>query len=181
MNESKIVELQLEREINNFLKTAKYCPFKYPAVVTVNPYIGGIPAPTIYWLSCPYLNYEVSCLETESNLISELTQKLKTDQEFKKLMEKSHENYAKKRQKLLSKEKLLQAKRISEDLYFTLINSGVGGIKEKEGVKCLHTHLADYLVNGINPIGKIVFSDVEWPEKCSICEERIDNFESCCS
>lgn len=181
MNDQKIVELQLDRKINNFLETAKYCPFDFPAVIKVNPFSENIAAPTIYWLSCPYLNYEVDRLEAESNLISELGERLRTDHDFKILMEKTHNKYAARRKELLSSEQLQKAKNISEDLYKTLIESGVGGIKDKKGIKCLHTHLADYLVDQINPVGKIVFAKIDWPEECKICKERIDQFESSCS
>jgi hypothetical protein len=181
MNEHKIIELQLDINVDNFLKTAKYCPFGFPAVITVNPFINNIPAPTIYWLSCPYLSYKVDRLEAESNLISELKNKLKSEQKFKIIMDKAHEKYAEKRKELLSNKQLDKAKIISEDLYQTLMNSGVGGIKEKEGIKCLHTHLADFLVNGFNPAGEIVFTKINWPDNCQICKERIDEFESSCN
>ena len=95
-------------------------------------------------------------------------------------MEKTHSKYAAIRKKLLSSEQLQKAENISEDLYKTLIESGVGGIRDKEGIKCLHTHLADYLINQINPVGEIVFTKIDWPEKCKICKERIDQFESSC-
>lgn len=178
MNEHKIIELQLDRKINNFLKTAKYCPFGYPAVIIVNPFANNIPAPTIYWLSCPYLNYEIDRLEAESDLIPELQEKLKSNPKFNMEMTRAHEKYAEQRRSLLSTEQLAEAKSISEDLYKTLINSGVGGIREKEGIKCLHTHLAHFLVDESNPAGKIVFSKINWPNNCQICKERVDQFES---
>ena len=97
MDDHKIIELQLDRKIDNFLETALYCPFGFPAVITVKPFANNTAAPTIYWLSCPYLNYEVGRLEAESDLISELGKKLKTDMEFKVLMEAAHQRYAEKR------------------------------------------------------------------------------------
>lgn len=178
MDDHKIIELQLVREIDNFLKTALYCPFGFPAVITVKPFFNNTAAPTIYWLSCPYLNYEVDRLEAESDLISELGNKLKLDPEFKAVMEAAHQRYAEKRKQLLTAEELQKAREVSEDLYRMLIESGVGGIREKEGIKCLHTHLADFLVGKSNPVGKIVFSKVDWPENCKICKERVDEFES---
>lgn len=177
MDEIKIVEIQLDRKINNFNKTITYCPFGFPAVILVNPFVDDVVAPTIYWLSCPYLTYKVDRLEAESNLINELGERLKKDLKFNKLMQKSHKNYADIRKKLLTKKQLNKAKTISEDLYKTLISSGVGGIKEKEGIKCLHTHLADYLAADLNPVGEIVFDIIDWPENCTICKERIDKFE----
>jgi len=181
MNEQKILELQLDRTINNFFETAKYCPFGFPAVITVNPFINNVPAPTIYWLSCPYLNYQVDRLEAETNLISDLRNKLQSEQKFKVKMNEAHKKYANQRKKLLEEEQLDKARNISEDLYQVLMTSGVGGIREKEGIKCLHTHLADFLVNEFNPVGEIVFTKIHWPDNCQICKERVDEFESSCS
>ncbi|SFL81664.1 DUF501 domain-containing protein [Halanaerobium salsuginis] len=174
----KIVELQLKRKIDNFSQIAHYCPFKYPAVVEVNPFTAGIPAPTIYWLSCPALNYQVDRLESESNLIDELGQKLKNDLQFKQQLAKAHQDYARQRRQLLTAKAEEQAQKISVDLLNTLLYSGVGGIKEQLGIKCLHTHLAHFLVTGSNPVGKIVFAKVSWPEECLICQERTDKLES---
>ncbi|ADQ15387.1 DUF501 domain-containing protein [Halanaerobium hydrogeniformans] len=178
LSEKKIVELQLKRNINNFSKSAVFCPFDFPTVVIVNPYKNNIPAPTIYWLSCPYLNYKVDRLEAESNLLAVLQELLDKDHEFKNRMEKAHKKYAKMRRELLSQEDLNKAKSLSENLYQTLLYSGVGGIKDKEGIKCLHTHLAHFLIDKSNPVGEIAFEKIEWPENCSICQERIDKFAS---
>lgn len=178
METKKIVELQLDRKINNYQKTAKFCPFDFPAVILVNPYKNKIPAPTIYWLSCPYLNYKVDRLEAESSLIDELVNKMKNDSDFKRSIEASHQEYAFKRRQILETKQLEAAKQLSLDLYDTLLNSGVGGIRDRGGIKCLHTHLADYLVNESNPVGEIVYNLVEWPETCSICKERIEKSES---
>jgi len=178
LNEKDILELQLQRKIDNFIEVVKYCPFSFPAVVLVDPYKNKIPAPTIYWLSCPYLNYEVDKIEDSSSLLSELSSRLNSDKEFKDKMDEAHKLYAEARLKLLDSEKLQKAAEVSDDLLVVLKKSGVGGIRDKMGIKCLHTHLAHYLAGGDNPSGKIIFSKLNWPEECEICRERIDLFES---
>lgn len=178
MEEKKIIELQLGRTIDNYQQTVKYCPFNYPAVILVNPYQNQIPAPTIYWLSCPYLNYEVDRLEAETDLIDKLAARIRDDRDFKKKVKKSHQSYAAQRREILTEKQLAKAAAVSTDLYQSLISSGVGGIRDQGGIKCLHTHLADYLINQENPVGKIVADLVKWPEKCSICQERVDRIES---
>jgi hypothetical protein len=90
----------------------------------------------------------------------------------------AHKSYAKKRLESLDNAQLKNAEMISEDLLKTLKFSGVGGIKDKNGIKCLHTHLADYLAGGNNPVGRIVFSKIHWPQNCKICSERIDKVVS---
>lgn len=178
ISEERIIEIQLKRKVNNFVKTIYYCPFDYPAVVLVDAFKNNIPAPTIYWLTCPYLTYEVDRLESDTDIIDKLGEKLKEDYSFKKAMNFAHESYAKKRLELLDNEQLKKAELISEDLLKTLKFSGVGGIKDKNGIKCLHTHLAHYLAGGNNLVGRIVFSKIYWPQNCKICSERIDKVVS---
>jgi len=72
---------------------------------------------------------------------------------------------------LLNEKMINSIKSKSLDILNVLENSGVGGIMDKGGLKCLHAHLADYLVNGLNPIGEIVYKFLQWPEECHLCEE----------
>ncbi|MFW5889646.1 MAG: DUF501 domain-containing protein [Bacillota bacterium] len=178
LSEERIIEIQLKRKINNFIETICYCPFSYPAVVLVDPFKNNIPAPTIYWLTCPYLTYEVDRVEADTNLIKKSVEKLNENCSFRKAMDSAHKNYAEKRLELLDNKKLKKAELISEDLLATLKFSGVGGIKDKHGIKCLHTHLAHYLAGGDNPVGRIVFNKIQWPQNCKICSERIDKLAS---
>lgn len=178
LKDERIIEIQLNRKIDNFVETIYYCPFDYPAVVLVDAFKNNNPAPTIYWLTCPYLTYEVDRLESDTDLIDKLGKKLKEDYSFRKAMNSAHKSYAKKRLESLDNAQLKNAEMISEDLLKTLKFSGVGGIKDKNGIKCLHTHLADYLAGGNNPVGRIVFSKIHWPQNCKICSERIDKVVS---
>jgi hypothetical protein len=174
LQDERIIEIQINRKVDNFVKTIYSCPFDYPAVVLVDAFKNNYPAPTIFWLTCPYLTYEVDRLESDTDLIDKLGKRLKEDCSFKKAMDSAHESYAKKRLELLDNTQLKNAEMISEDLLKTLKFSGVGGIKDKNGIKCLHTHLAHYLAGGDNPVGRIVFSKINWPQNCKICSERID-------
>lgn len=162
----QVIKEQLEREPDNLLDIIKYCPSGKPAVLLTVPFGEDQNVfPTIYWLSCPYLVKEVSKLE-DKGLIKKLTLKLKKNKLFRKRMEREHEVYARKRMALLEQKKIDAIKKISPDIIKVLKNSGVGGIRDKNGIKCLHTHLADYMVNGENPVGEIVNQFVEWPKEC---------------
>lgn len=164
----KIIKRQLDREPDNLLEIAKRCPFGYPAVLTVKPYENSIVFPTTYWLSCPYFVKKISKIEN-NGLIQKLTLRLKTDEEFRALLKKAHENYAKKRLSYLE----IEPTDLPDGIKDVLVNSGVGGIIDKEGVKCLHTHFADYLINGLNPVGEIVFNKLNWPNNCNVCKQLI--------
>ena len=165
----EIIKKQIGRKPDNLLKVAKKCPFSYPAVLLVKPYENSIVFPTTYWLSCPYLVKEVSKIE-DKGLIEDLTKRLKYDEEFRVSLQKAHKYYAKERLEYLEEE----PENLPEGIKNVLTNSGVGGIIDKEGIKCLHTHLADYLINEFNPVGEIVFSKVDWPDNCNICKELME-------
>lgn len=175
--ERELIEWQLGREIVNLDYVGKYCPWDYPAVLVVKPFVKNIVSPTIFWLSCPYLVYKVDRLENEG-LIEKLTFKLKHNSEFKDKMLSAHRRYAELRKNKLSNNDLKAAEKISGDLKNTLKQSGIGGIKDKSGIKCIHTHLADYLMGYDNPAAELVWKKITWPKNCSICRERIDDIES---
>ncbi|MFP4660659.1 MAG: DUF501 domain-containing protein [Halanaerobiales bacterium] len=164
------INYQLGRTPENLSGVALYCPFNKPAVLLTLPYSeeNGI-YPTIYWLSCPYLVREVATIE-DQGLVKELSTRLSDDEEFRKDLMAAHRKYAEKRVELISEEMKERIKKSSKDIYKVLVESGVGGIRDKVGVKCLHTHLADFLLTNKNPVGKLVWGLVSWPEDCHICD-----------
>ncbi|MFW6270095.1 MAG: DUF501 domain-containing protein [Bacillota bacterium] len=164
----KIIKKQLGREPDNLLGIARYCPYLKPVVIVTYPFNKekGV-FPTTYWLSCPFLVKEVSRLE-DQGLIKTITDKIKRDKELKRNLEISHKKYAEKRIKLLDKKDRSEIRSISEDIIKVLKNSGVAGIRKKDGVKCLHAHLADYLVNDFNPVGKIVYEKLPPLTSCDM-------------
>lgn len=169
VNEYEIIKKQLGREPNNLGGVVYYCPFGKPAVIKTLPYSDQHVFPTLYWLSCPHLVREVSRLE-EAGLIKELTTRLKEDQSFRREVEVAHQNYAKKRSALLTAADISKIKKKSPGILKVLKEAGVGGIMEKEGIKCLHTHLADFLATGSNPVGELLWKLVNWPVECEECE-----------
>ncbi|MDI3547998.1 MAG: uncharacterized protein PWR10_1650 [Halanaerobiales bacterium] len=176
--EREIIANQLGREADNLGGIARYCPRGKPAVLLTLPYSKEKWVfPTTYWLSCPYLVKEVSRLEDEG-LIGELTQLLKTDEGFRLKLEKAHKRYARKRFSHLKEEDIEALKGESPAILEVLRESGVGGIREKAGIKCLHTHLADFLVEGENPVGEVVWQRLSWPEDCTICQTEDNHNEN---
>ncbi|MEJ6952140.1 DUF501 domain-containing protein [Natronospora cellulosivora (SeqCode)] len=168
-NDINVIEFQLGRKADNFSQVVKYCPFNKPAVLMTLPYSkeNGV-FPTTYWLSCPYLNKELAKLE-DDGIIKDLSEKIKDSNQLREELMKTHLRYAKERFRLLGKSDLEDIERKSSRIKDVLKESGVGGIMDKEGIKCLHTHLADYLANKQNPIGKLVWNMVNWPEECDFC------------
>jgi len=175
-SDREIIRQQLGRESLNMREVVSYCPFKKPAVIKTFPYLKGRPFPTLYWLTCPYLVREVSRLE-DSGLIKELSLRLRSDSLFKKNMEETHQRYARERFSLLPEKDIIKIREKNPSIIRVLKESGVGGIMKKEGIKCLHTHLADFLISGDNPAGELIDEIVDWPEECYECDNIINRGE----
>lgn len=177
----KVVTQQLEREPRNLVGIAKRCQEGYPQVLITYPVLEENDElklfPTTYWLSCPRLVEEIFALESEG-LIQQVQTEIMTNSNKQSELTVTHKNYAQKRVGLLNDSDLTKLKEEYPGRWQVVSQSGVGGIMEKEGIKCLHTHYADYLVNQHNPVGKIVDellknrqSDSDL-DGCSICSKE---------
>lgn len=165
-----IVEGQLDSRGDNILKIIKYCPTGYPLLLLVHPLWDEEPFPTIYWLSCPVLKERISKLE-DHGYLSLFKQKAQESQKYNRKLAKAHRDYAQKRIELMDQSTLNQAKNISIDLYEMLVNSGVAGIRDKAGLKCLHGHYAHYLAERNNPVGEDVDKLIDIPVNCHQCSK----------
>ena len=151
----ELVKSQLGRNITGFLKVAKRCRWGYPQVIMCYPLNKGRPFPTLYWLTCPYLNKHVGELESKGK-IEEFGRLALHDPDFGEELRQAHREYASERFSLLG---VGVRKHLEERFpsYLEVIRSrGIGGVVESCGVKCLHAHLAYYLVGGRTPVGRAV-------------------------
>lgn len=121
--------------------------------------------PTLYWLTCPYLRREVALLEGEG-LIAQFEERIQRDPDFASQVERNHRDYAARRLSLIPLEVQGRMQEEYPDRYQVLAESGVGGIRSPEGVKCLHTHLADFMAHGDNVIGAEVARLLNKPLFC---------------
>jgi hypothetical protein len=100
--------------------------------------------PTLFWLVDPDLHEAVSRIEGNGGV-----------HRFEDLVDaeslkKTHEAYAERRRLATVRHDGPQA------------SGGVGGTRE--GVKCLHAHLANYLVGASDRVGELVAHEVDLPE-----------------
>ena len=81
------------------------CPAGHDQVLRCHPLrLGGErfePFPTLFWLVCPQLTYDLSRLEHEG-WITRLQERLANDEAFRAEVERDHEVYAQERWSLLS-------------------------------------------------------------------------------
>ena len=116
-----------------------------PVVIENEPHLrDGTPMPTLFWLVDAELHDAVSRLEGSGGVhrFEELV-----DEEA---LRKTHEEYAARRRRATVRTDGAQA------------SGGVGGTRV--GVKCLHAHLANFLVGASDPVGELVAHEVDLPE-----------------
>jgi hypothetical protein len=97
--------------------------------------------PTLYWLVDPQLHEAVSRLEGDGG-VHRYEDLVDPEQ-----LRRTHDEYARRRLEATVRTDLLQA------------SGGVGGTRV--GVKCLHAHLAYFLVGADDPVGALVASALD--------------------
>jgi uncharacterized protein len=108
-----------------------------PVVIENEPHLrDGTPMPTLFWLVDPDLHDAVSRLEGEGG-VHRFEELVDRDE-----LQRAHDAYAARRRASTVHHDLIQA------------DGGVGGTRV--GVKCLHAHLANYLVCAEDPVGELV-------------------------
>jgi uncharacterized protein len=116
-----------------------------PVVIENEPHLrDGTPMPTLYWLVDPELHDAVSRLESDGGV--HRYEELVDPEELRR----AHDEYAERRRAATVREDLVGAQ------------GGVGGTRV--GVKCLHAHLANYLVGSFDPVGALVADALQVPE-----------------
>jgi len=122
-----------------------------PVVIENEPHLrDGTPMPTLYWLVDADLHDAVSRLESEGG-VHRFEVLVDPDE-----LRRTHEEYAERRRERLVRRDLVAP------------SGGVGGTRV--GVKCLHAHLANYLVGAHDPVGALVAASIELPELDVACD-----------
>jgi hypothetical protein len=128
------------------------CPCGLPSVIETFPIVDGEPFPTLYWLTCTRAIAAVGRLEA-AGVMQELTQRLRTDDEFAERFRVSERDYIARR-----------------DALAQLPDAGGIGGGPSDRVKCLHAHLAHHLACGDNPVGEWVEDQIGDVFRAPPCE-----------
>lgn len=147
----KVVEKQLKRSINNKTEIGKRCKYGYPQTIKNYPIMNKKPFPTMYWLTCPYLNEQISKIES-INMIDKIQEEIYSDEYLSQKIYDSHQKEINERLEIIGEE----INELPDPMKKTLIEKGIGGISDFKYVKCLHLHYASYLSGNENPIGEKV-------------------------
>ncbi|WP_027967592.1 DUF501 domain-containing protein [Halomonas halocynthiae] len=121
-----------------------------PLVLRMAPIVDGKPFPTLYWLSSDVLKVVISRIEA-SGVIKELEERLHNDSDFLAAYHRSHDDYVATRWRYMTEVQRADVERLG---YTKLLNTrGIGGITNRDQVRCLHTQYAHHLC-GNNVIGQ---------------------------
>ncbi|MBA8794570.1 hypothetical protein FHX74_002189 [Friedmanniella endophytica] len=136
---------QLRRPARGTAGVAWRCPCGRPGVVATAPRLpDGTPFPTTYYLTCPHAVAGCSRLEA-SGLMTELTERLRTDPELAGGYRAAHRAYLDDRAAL--------GRALDGDPVPEIDGVSAGGMPDR--VKCLHALVGHALAagRGVNPVG----------------------------
>jgi hypothetical protein len=134
-----VVAGQLGRRPQPMSAVVVRCPFGLPAVVEDLPCdLAGRPFPTLYYCTCPTLVSAVSRLESAGG-VARWTRRLAADKALAASVAAAAAESARRRRELVEEHGLTMIDG-GESL-----DSGVGGVRGRGALKCLHAHVAHAL------------------------------------
>jgi hypothetical protein len=135
---TEVVAAQLGRRPAIEFEVAVVCPYSWPAVLSNSPLNpAGEPNPNLYYLSCPYLQKELSRLE-DSGEITKLQELLARDRRMQESLGDAQRRHKRLWQSLVTGNPAAKG-------YKAPAIAGVGNDLQ---IKCLHAHYAFYLARG---------------------------------
>ena len=155
---------RLGREPRGFCDVSAFNAEGKPAVIRVSSVVDGKPFPTMFWLIDAEISLKIDRFEA-AGWIARLQRDVDTSAPLKRQMQLAHDAHKSLRLAFLSEAEgaLLDAK----GMMAALSDRGIGGIKEPDRIRCLHTWYAAHMVEP-NCIGAAVdqlmegTEDVEW-------------------
>jgi len=183
-----VLQRQLRSKNVHIAGILQRCPHGYPAIVILNPEntekdgenhqkeLNFTSISTPLWLTCPHLNDRIHILES-GGFVKKIEKYMQNDSEMSSFMIRAHVHYA-----ILRKNIYKQFSRYSPlvEKYGDVFNAGIGGIREKSSVKCLHLHVAHFAACEDNVVGKITLDLLEGDKFCKEvkCENVFNNERS---
>ncbi|MBB3191219.1 DUF501 domain-containing protein [Halomonas cerina] len=145
-----IITEQLGREPRGIEALAATDGEGTPLVLRMAPIVDGRPFPTLYWLCSERLKVELSRIEAVG-VIKQLEARLQRDADFLAAYHRSHEDYVRARWAVMTEAQRAEVERLGYGEVLRI--RGIGGITNRDQVRCLHTQYAHHLC-GDNAIGQ---------------------------
>lgn len=141
------------------VSVARRCAHGYPQVLVCKPLAGGVPFPTVFWLTCPYIDRRCGELESQQKIL-ELESIFRAEE---RAISALNNYYAELRKSLIGEAELQRLKENRPAIWESLTASGIGGIDVKKypfAAKCLHLQVATWLGIGRHPAGKWLLQNI---------------------
>lgn len=156
-NDIDIIKKQLKSNEISICGISKKCKFGFPQIIFQNPVketkgentLNYETISNLMWLTCPYLNFQIHELENHS-FIEKIKKIIQHNVAFKNAMLNAHTHYNSIRQYIFTKYAYSLFMQKVDD-----IESGIGGIRNPNGIKCLHLHFCHYNICRDNIAGLI--------------------------
>jgi hypothetical protein len=143
----RLVPLQLGRELRGRWRVGSRCRFGRPTVIVTAPRLAdGSPFPTLYWLTCPWLNARIGA-EESSGSGEVWAGRVSEDAGLATAVRAADAQY--------------RAARAEEagggD---PCAGTGIAGQRDPTAVKCLHAHAAAFLGGIGDPVGRSLLARI---------------------
>lgn|GEM_PF-3086516 len=151
------------RRPSSVIAVLRRCHAGYPVAFASLPEVRGEPFPTVFWLTCPYLLKLCGKLESalfHKNLEVEIAQ---ADKMKKELLEA---------QKKMAEIRKALADLAGIELDSSVLESGIGGVKNLLAIKCLHAHLAAGFAGIESPVTRALYEAITVLECAEDCLQR---------
>jgi hypothetical protein len=158
--DTDVTERQLGRRATGMAGVSARCSYGVPVALLCPPIIiredgKAEPFPTMYWLTCPYLREKIGALEGGEAFAS-IRRRINGNQGFRNEVLSFSEAYKAQRVEMFGQLSGHVRSMLSEKATADLLESGPGGAKRPENLKCLHICLANRLSGMSDPIGAVI-------------------------
>jgi hypothetical protein len=150
--DEEVVARQIGRPPRGLRRVEARCVFGYPTVVSVAPFVGRRgdgpgtePFPTLFWLTCPILVEQVSRLEAAGG-VRAVEEEAGRDPTLAAGLARDHARCAGERWEAAGPAERARAE--AEGTAGILRETGIGGVRDRAFVKCLHAQVAFHLARG---------------------------------
>jgi hypothetical protein len=175
-NDINVIKWQLNTDSVNMTGIVRKCVYGYPSIILLNPVESLTPngkkklnfmaISNPLWLTCPFLNKKIHDFES-IGYIKKITELINSDRSLIELMKNAHANYYYLRRNLYSKD---FGEISSIEFNTKILNTGIGGIKEIDNIKCLHQHYSHFQICEDNVAGRIIHNLLNG---INYCRERL--------
>lgn len=154
----KVVKWQIERDTAFIGGVARRCDYGFPSVIYISPEdnissgllnVGFVS--NLLWLTCPHLVREIHKIES-NGAVKKMQDYISKNMPLKRQMDMAHVKYYYLRKR--SYGHLVDFHPALSDL--NIMNTGIGGIRDTDNIKCLHLHYAHSAVCQENFAGRAV-------------------------